>query len=79
MIARHGIIRAAERAVARRKDPSGYTTLVEMGMQDLAFEAVVLRYPDDFSADAVARARERLASYSEPNQPMKPTGFAGSL
>lgn len=61
MIERHGIVRAAERAVNRTKETSGYTALAEIGLRDFAFEAVVLRHPDSFSADAVARSRERLA------------------
>jgi hypothetical protein len=61
MIARHGIIKAVELAVSRPKDPRGYTALVEMGMEDMAFEAVVLRHPETFSAEAVERSKERLA------------------
>lgn len=61
MIERHGILGAVERAVSRDYDPVGYTALVEMGMQDLAFEAVVVRHPDAFSPDAVARSAQRLA------------------
>ena len=64
MIDRHGIIEAVERAVKRDSDPSGYTALAEMGMQDLAFEAVVLRHPDVFSEEAVARSAERLRGWS---------------
>jgi len=64
MIERHGIIGAVERAVNRKADPSGYTALAEMGMQDLAFEAVVLRHPGVFSPEAVARSAERLQGWS---------------
>ena len=53
MIERHGIIKAVERAVNRKKETIGYTALVEMGMQDFAFEAVVIRYPEVFSQEAV--------------------------
>ena len=51
MINRHGILRAIERAVDRESDATGYLTLVEMDMTDLAFEAVVLRHPDNFSSE----------------------------
>jgi len=64
MIKRHGIIEAVERAVNRKADTAGYKALAEMGMQDLAFEAVVLRHPDVFSAEAVARSAERLQGWS---------------
>lgn len=64
MIERRGIIEAVERAVSRPADPVGYTALAEMGMQDLAFESVVLRHPNAFSPDAVARSAERLRSWA---------------
>jgi len=63
MITRHGIIRAVERAVDRKEATLGYTTLVAMGMQDLAFEAVVCRYPEVFSPRAVTRSQERLRDW----------------
>ena len=49
MIKRHGIINAVERAVNRKQETLGYTTLIEMNMQDFAFEAVVLEIRDRFS------------------------------
>jgi hypothetical protein len=60
MIDRHGIIEAVERVVRRTSDAKGYTAFVEMGMQDKAFEAVVLRHPDAFSKEAAERSRQRL-------------------
>lgn len=64
MIERHGIIGAVERAVNRHADPAGYTALAEMGMQDLAFEAVVVRHPEVFSQDAVASSTKRLGEWA---------------
>ena len=63
MIDRHGIINAAERAVNRDAETMGYSALVEMGMQEFAFEAVILRYPDVFSPEAVARSKERMREW----------------
>jgi hypothetical protein len=63
MIERHGIIGAVERAVDRKDDTAGYTALVEMGLQDYAFEAVILRHPQCFSKEAVARSQERIAAH----------------
>jgi hypothetical protein len=60
MIERHGIIATVERVVSRSADSAGYAALVKLGLQDMAFEAVVLRHPDLFSAQAVARSNERL-------------------
>ena len=65
MIKRRGIIGAIERAVNRQTDASGYLALAEMKMQDITFEAVVLRHPDHFSAEAVERSAERLKDWQE--------------
>jgi hypothetical protein len=50
MVKRHGILGAVERAVNRKDETIGYTALVEMGLEDYAFEAVVMRYPKSFFA-----------------------------
>ena len=68
MIKTHGIIPAVERVVSRPTDAKGYTTLVEMGLEDMAFEAVVLRHPEAFSAEAVEQSRERLHELSESSR-----------
>ena len=65
MIKRHGIIGAAERAVNRKIEPAGYKVLVEMGMHDLTFEAVIVRYPDAINQEVVSRAKARLKELSE--------------
>jgi hypothetical protein len=61
MIERRGIIAAVEQVVSRSDESMGYEALVKAGMQDKAFEAVVVRHPEAFSARTVERARERLA------------------
>ena len=63
MIKRHGIIEGVERAVNRSAETQGYASLVEMGLEEYAFEAVVLRHPELFSKDAVAKSKERLDSW----------------
>jgi hypothetical protein len=60
MINRVGMIKAAEKAVNRETDALGYRILADMGMKDLTFEAVILRYPKYFSNDTVIKARKRL-------------------
>lgn len=60
MIKRHGIIEAVERAVNRDAETQGYTALVEMGLKEFAFEAVILRHPDLFSDAAIQKSKERL-------------------
>lgn len=66
MIKRHGILIAVERAVNRPKETAGYAALVEMGLEDFAFEAVVVRYPELFSEEAVARSKERIEQHKFP-------------
>jgi len=60
MIDRRGIIAAAERAVNKKSEAKGYKLLVEMGLHDLTFEAVIVSHPDKFSQEVVARAKARL-------------------
>lgn len=57
---RHGIIGTVERVVSRKMPTDGYSALVEMGLHDFTFEAVVLRYPTLFSTEAITHARERM-------------------
>lgn len=65
MVKRYGLIHAAEKAVDRKIEPAGYKVLIEMGMPDLTFESVIVRYPESFNADVVSRAKERLKELSE--------------
>ena len=65
MIDRHGILGAAERAVNRPQETAGYTALVDMGLEEFAFEAVILRHPEAFSRESVERSKQRLRDWSE--------------
>jgi len=60
MIKEYGILPAVERIVMKREESVGYTALAEIGLKEFAFEAVILRHPECFSPEAVARSRERL-------------------
>lgn len=64
-IKRYGIIEAIQRAVSRPPETAGYETLREMGLQDLAFEALVLRYEAAFSDEAVQVSKARMAELSQ--------------
>lgn len=59
-IDRHGILQTVERVVSRSKETTGYAALIEMGMEDFTFEAVVLRHQELFNAETVEHARQRL-------------------
>ena len=63
MIKTHGILPAVERAVNRSQETAGYTALLEMGLEDYAFEAVVVKYPDLFSEAALERCNERIKQW----------------
>jgi len=65
MVKRYGIIGAAERAVNRSIEAQGYKFLVEKGLQNLTFEAVIVRYPEAFSKEIVTLAKERLKELGE--------------
>jgi hypothetical protein len=60
MINERGIIPAVEHLVTRTSETMGYKAVIEMGMPEMAFEAVVLRHPHLFSTEAVRRSKERL-------------------
>ncbi len=62
MIQRRGIIDAVERAVNRESETVGYLALLEMGLEDYAFEAVILRHPEVFSPAAVAHSQARISN-----------------
>lgn len=61
MIKRRGIIPAVEHIVAKADASTGYAVLKDGGMQEYAFESVVLRHPDSFSVEAIEASRARLA------------------
>jgi hypothetical protein len=60
VITKLGIVEAVETIVKRPTGAEGYHALVKMGMQDMLFEAVVLRHPEVFSAEAIAQSQQRL-------------------
>lgn len=65
MIKRWGIIIAVERAVNRSKETAGYKALIDMGMQDFAFEAVICRHPNVFGPEALKRSKERMKEWQQ--------------
>ena len=65
MVKRHGVLAAAERAVDRDAETVGFSALAEMGLLEYAFEAVILRYPERFSASAVDRSKLRISEWQK--------------
>jgi len=64
VIKRHGIIEAIQRAVTRPPDETGQVTLRDLGLEDLGFEAVVVRHQAAFSDAAIAVSKAKLAETS---------------
>lgn len=60
MMTKHGTLGAAERLVLHRQPTKGFEVLEEAGLRELSFEAIIDRFPDEFSAVAVDAARARL-------------------
>jgi hypothetical protein len=60
-IKRYGIIEAVERALSRPPDEEGQVTLRHLGLEDFAFEALVVRREASFSDTAIAASKARLA------------------
>lgn len=69
MLARHGALAAAERMVLNRRPSKGFEVLEEAGLQELSFEAIIVRFPDEFSDHAIAAARARLSGDPPPTAP----------
>ncbi|MGF1732144.1 hypothetical protein [Photobacterium kasasachensis] len=63
MIERRGVIDAVERAVNREDVTQGYKSLAEMGLEEFAFEAVILKFPELFSQEVVKKSKERLSNW----------------
>ena len=62
-IKQNGITQAVERIVCKSKPTMGFTTLENVGLKNCSFEAVVLKYPNAFSATALDKAKNRLSSH----------------
>jgi hypothetical protein len=57
----HGPIEAIKRAVSREPDAAVVAGLRELGLEDMTFDAVVLRHEEAFDAATVQLSKSRLA------------------
>jgi hypothetical protein len=64
-IKRYGTIEAIERIVCRPPDESSTLTLHDLGLADLAFEALVIRHEASFGAAAIEVSKARQAALPE--------------
>ncbi|QXI03688.1 hypothetical protein HU718_016765 [Pseudomonas tensinigenes] len=65
MLEKHGIVSGVERVVIREAETQGYRALLSLGLQDFAFEAVVVRHPEIFSPEAVEHSASRLRDFED--------------
>jgi len=56
-----GIFTAVDKAAGRAEDPEIYPMLVSLGLEQYAFENIVVQYPDEFGFEAVQQSRARVA------------------
>jgi hypothetical protein len=63
MFKEHGVLKAVDILVSKKRETAGYAALIEVGLQDYAFEAVVVRHSTLFSPIAVARSTARMADW----------------
>jgi hypothetical protein len=59
-----GILKAVDDLVSLDRPTVGYESLQRAGLQQFAFEAVVLKYPDLFSEQAREQSSRRLAEWT---------------
>jgi hypothetical protein len=71
VIERKGVIAAVDAIVTRKDETPAYRILVEMGLQDMTFEAVVLRHKEAFSADAIVASERRLKDTRDGTGPRR--------
>ena len=55
-----GVIQAVDDIVSHADVTDGFRALEKMGLMECAFEAVILRHPEHFSAKAVEHSKARL-------------------
>jgi hypothetical protein len=59
-----GILKAVDNLVSLDRPTVGYEALQKAGLQEFAFEAVVLKYPKLFSKQAIEQSARRLAEWT---------------
>lgn len=65
----HGLLDAAEVAVARRTPTQGYKTLADEGRTDLSYEQIIIDYSEEFSARALWFAQRQLGLSNSSDRP----------
>jgi hypothetical protein len=66
-----GIFVAVDKAAGRPEDPEIYPMLVSLGLEQFAFENVVVQHPDEFGFEAVQQSRARVAKRGGDANPYK--------
>ena len=63
VVRERGILAAIEHVVDRPDGTAGFTALEQAGLENFAFEEVILRHPKLFSDSAVERSRDRMGKF----------------
>jgi len=66
-----GPFTAVDKAVSRPDDESVHALLVELGLEQYAFENVVVAHPDEFGFEAVQQSRSRVTKRNGDGNPYK--------
>lgn len=68
MLKKHGPIQTAELLALNPERSTGFDMLEGEGQQDMTFEAIIVRFPEEFSDDALHAARARLNGEAHPRR-----------
>jgi hypothetical protein len=68
---KQGPFTAVDKAVGRKEDETVYPKLVELGLEQFSFEAIVADHPDEFSFEAVQQSRARVARRNADGNPYR--------
>lgn len=60
MFHRVGLIKCIEHAVLKKEPTEGFNLLMENNMGEFVVEALVLKYPERFSPEAITASKKRL-------------------
>ncbi len=69
MLKEHGALLTAERMALDPQRSTGFDVLEKADKQELTFEAIIARYSEEFSVEALAAAQARLSGEPLPRRP----------
>lgn len=64
MVKRHGVVETIQRSINGPPNADHFETLKAIGLDDLAFESIVIKHKNRFAPTTVERASTRLAEWT---------------